>query len=172
MARITVQAPETMTKPAAIGGSVDPLDAPIRDWFDWAKGQKSVIAWTEGAVSHLEVNSEDCNAATLSYLLGRGGDVHDAPIFVKMSSAKYQANVPVGIHEREVDDGQGNMVNRKWSEWKDATHNHLTAADGDKIVPGNSWGYELTSDELKVLLGLTGYTLYLAHEVPALLPVE
>lgn len=106
----------------------------------------------------------------MTAFLNAGGDVEGAPVFIKMSGSKYQQQVPVGIHERTYTDPEGNELNRKWSEWKDATHEHMDAADGNKIVPGNSWGYELSSAELKVLLGLTGYTLYLAHEVNALLP--
>ena len=108
--------------------------------------------------------------ATATAFLNAGGDIEDAPMYIKMSSSKYQANVPVGIRERTFMDEDENELNRKWSEWKDSNHEHMTAEDGDKIVPGNSWGVELSSAELKVLLGLTGYTLYLAHEVNALLP--
>jgi len=110
--------------------------------------------------------------AIATAFLSAGGDIEEAPIFIKMSSSKYQQDVPVGIHERTFEDDDGNELNRKWSEWKDSTHEHLTADDGDKIVPGNSWGYELSSESLKALLALTGYTLYMGHEVSALLPVE
>ncbi|MCA9340077.1 MAG: hypothetical protein KDA17_04155 [Candidatus Saccharibacteria bacterium] len=106
----------------------------------------------------------------LTAFLNAGGDVEDAPVFIKMSTATYAGNVPANIHERSYLDENDLEVVRKWSEWKDATHTHLDAADGDKIVPGNSWGYEFTSAELKALLAATGYTLYLDHEVNALLP--
>lgn len=170
MARITIEGPATKVMSANLGGAPDPV---LFDWWDFAKGQQSVIASTDLAAgtSALEVNSDDCTAATLAYAIGQGFTVEGAPIFIKMTDAKYQQQVPVGIHERTYTDPEGNELNRKWSEWKDATHEHMDAADGDKIVPGNSWGQELTSAELSVLLGLTGYTLYLAHEVNALLPV-
>jgi len=170
MARLTVEAPEATTKPIAVGGSADPLDEPIRSWFDWAKGQRSVEAWTDDGVSHLTVDSEDCAMSTLQYVLSRGGDVRDAPVFIKMSTATYAAAVPDGISNRTYTDDADVEQTRNWDKWKDSNHNHMDADDGDKIVPGNSWGAELTSDELKVLSADSDYTLYLAHEVSAVLP--
>lgn len=166
MARMTIIGPAAKVKSAILGGTPHPL---LKEWFDWAKGQSSVVASSPAkeGTTQLEINSEDASMDAVKLALSEGFDVHNAPVFIKMSNSKYQVNVPVGIHEREVDDGQGNMVNRKWSEWKSANHNHMEAKDGGKIVPGNSWGHELTSDEIKVLLNLSGYTLYLTHEVGA-----
>lgn len=107
----------------------------------------------------------------ITIFLQAGGDVENAPVFIKMTPAKYNTAVPVGISNRSYTEaGSDTPIIRKWAEWKDSQHEHLTAEDGDKMVPGNSWGAELTSAELKVLIGLSGYTLYMTHEVNALLP--
>lgn len=165
MARINITVNTALVMDTALGGTPDTT---LKAWFDFAKGQRNVDAATfsDTGKSTLEINSDDTTMAPLNYLLSQGGDVENAPVFIKMSTATYGGEVPDGINNR-VDPSDSSV--RLWSDWKDSNHNHMDAADGDKIVPGNSWGDELSSNELKVLLGL-GYTMYLAHEVPPLLP--
>lgn len=169
MARMTITVPTAKILDSALGGKPD---AQLKAWFDFAKGQRNVDAATYADIgkSVLTVNSEDSSTSAVLLALSKGGDVEGAPMFIKMTSSKYQQQVPVGIHERTYMDPEGNELNRKWSEWKSANHEHMDATDGDKIVPGNSWGVELSSAELKSLIALTGYTLVLGHEVKALLP--
>jgi hypothetical protein len=161
MARVTIKGDSSKVMPATIGGNPHPA---LEAWFDFAKGQKSVVATTDAGMSAIEIDSDTITMQPLLLALSQGFTVDDAPVFIKMSTATYAANVPMGISNRA--DEQGAV--RKWSEWKDATHEHMNAADGDKIVPGNSWGVELTSNELAILAS-GGYSLYLAHEVGALM---
>lgn len=165
MARVTISGPTTKVSDPILGGT--PVAA-LKAWFDFAKGQKSVIATTNSGVSSIEVNSEDITIDPLLLALSEGFTVDNAPIFIKMSTVKYSGGVPVGISNRLKPD---NSV-RQWSEWKDDTHEHISSTDGDRIVPGNSWGSELTSDELVVLLGLTGYTLLLGQDVAQYAPTQ
>lgn len=158
MARMTITGDTAKVTDALLGGSPVPA---LRAWFDFAKGQKSVIATTNGGISAIEVNSNDVSIAPVMLALSEGFTVEGAPICIKMTPAKYASNVPVGISNRL--DGEGNV--RKWNEWHDETHTHITAVDGDKLVFGNSWGVELTSAELLTLLG-GGYTIMMAHEAP------
>lgn len=165
MARVTISGPTTKVTDPILGGA--PVAA-LKAWFDFAKGQKSVIATTSNGISSIEVNSEDITIDPLLLSLSEGFTVEGAPVFIKMSSVKYNGGVPVGISNRLTPD---NTV-RQWSEWKDDTHEHISSTDGDKIVPGNSWGVELTSAELSVLLGLSGYTLLLGQDVAQYMPTQ
>lgn len=165
MARVTISGPTTKVTDPILGGA--PVAA-LKAWFDFAKGQRSVVATTVTGLSSIEVNSEDITMAPIMLALSEGFTVEGAPIFIKMSAVKYSSGVPVGISNRLKQD---NTV-RQWSEWKDDTHEHISSTDGDKIVPGNSWGVELSSDELVVLLGLTGYTLLLGQDVAQYVPTQ
>ena len=171
MAYITVTVDTNIIKPAGIGGKPDALLAP---WFEFGKGQKNVLTTTVQATgkTSMQFDSAEATGALLSYILGKGGTVDDAPIFIKMDTTKYATNVPEGISNHTYVNDAEETVTRTWADWHDATHTHMTAADGDKIVPGNSFGVELTSAELLILAADNSYTLYLGHEVGALLPTE
>lgn len=167
MARILISGPTTKVLSATLGGS--PVAA-LKDWFDFAKGQGNVIARTINGVSSLEVDDDTVTMAPLLLALANGFTVEGAPVYIKMDTTKYATNVPEGISNRTYLNDAEETVIRTWAEWKDATHNHMTADDGDKIVPGNSFAKELTSAELLILAADSDYTLYLGHEVRALLP--
>ena len=166
MPRVTLSGPSSKVMSATLGGAPD---ATLKEWWDFAKGQKTVEATTDLATgtSTMIVESDDLNSGIISLAISQGFTVTDAPVFVKMSVATYANPVPDGLGNREKPDSSI----RTWSEWHDATHNHMDATDGDKIVPGNSFGVELTSAELAVLLA-GGYTLLTASEVAAHLPSE
>lgn len=166
MARVTISGPSIKVMPAELGGTPH---TGLKAWFDFAKGQKSVIATTVNGISAIEVNSEDISMAPLLLSLSQGFTVEGAPVFIKMTPTKYALDVPEGIRNREYLNADEETVVRTWVDWHDNTHEHMDATDGDKIVAGNSWGAELSSDELLVLLG-GGYTLYLGHEIAQFLP--
>jgi len=109
------------------------------------------------------------SGAAVVAFINAGGEVDDAPIYLKMAADTYESDVPEGIHNRTITELDESVTVLKWSQWRDANHEHMTAADGYAIVPGNSWGSELASAELKLLIA-EGITLLLAHEVTAELP--
>jgi hypothetical protein len=168
MAKITFQGPTAKIMPAEIGGTPHPV---LRPWFDFAKGHGTVAVSTNTAVGQttFTIDSVHVPSDVLNLALSEGFEAEGAPVFIKMSPATYATDVPVGIRNRSYEDESEQEIVRKWLEWFSENHNHMDAADGDKIVPGNSWGSELSSDELLILLG-AGYTLVLGHEVNALLP--
>lgn len=143
---------------AALGGQ--PVTA-LKAWFDFAKGQKNVTAWTDNGVSGIEVNARDVTTGAVLLALANSFTVEGAPIFIKMDIATYEGDVPEGIRNR-IDPADDSV--RWWKFWHDEYHNHMDAADGGKIVPGNSWGEELSSTELQILL-LEGYDIRLGHEL-------
>ena len=165
MARVTISGATALVTDELLGGTPHPQ---LKAWFDFAKGQKNVIATTQDGISALEVNSEDISMAPLLLSLSQGFTVEGAPVFIKMNTATYNGDVPEGIRNR-IDPADNSV--RSWAFWKDATHEHMDAADGDKIVPGNSWGEELATPELLVLLG-AGYSMRLGHELGDWLPEE
>lgn len=169
MARINISGPTTKVISATLGGS--PVAA-LKDWFDFAKGQGSVIARTINGVSSLEVDDDSVTMSPLLLALANGFTVEGAPVYIKMNAARYATNVPEGINNRSYVTGEdAQTVIRTWADWHDATHTHMTAADGDKIVPGNSFGSELTSSELSILLAAE-YSMRLGHELGDWLPEE
>ncbi len=157
MARMTISGATAKVTDELLGGSPVPA---LRAWFDFAKGQKNVIATTANGTSGIEVNSDDVSSVAVLLALSEGFTVEGAPICIKMTAEQYAGDVPEGISN-----GIDGDVVRKWSEWHDDTHEHIEAADGDMLVFGNSWGVELTSAELLTLLG-GGYTIMMAHEAP------
>ena len=165
MARMTIAGDTAKVTDALLGGSPVPA---LRAWFDFAKGQKNVIATTNDGISAIEVNSDDVSIAPVLLALSEGFTVEGAPICIKMTPAQYAGDVPEGISNRVKEDG----TVRKWNEWHaPVTHDHKNsgANDGDKLVFGSSWGFELTSAELLTLLA-GGYTLIMAHEAPQYYP--
>lgn len=169
MARINISGPTTKILSATLGGS--PVAA-LKDWFDFAKGQGSVIARTINGVSYLEVDDDTVTMSPLLLALANGFTVEGAPVYIKMNTTRYATGVPEGISNRSYVTGEGEeaqTVIRTWADWHDATHTHMTAADGDKIVPGNSFGSELTSSELSILLAAE-YSMRLGHELGDWLP--
>jgi hypothetical protein len=169
---MTIKGATTKVLSANLGGA--PVAA-LKDWFDFAKGQKNVIATTDHGISGVELNSEDVSISPVLLALSEGFTVEGAPIWIKMDTDAYAGEVPVGISNRSYtlipEEGEPQTIVRNWADWHDATHEHMDAADGDVLVAGNSWGSELASAELTVLLG-AGYTLLLNHEVAAHLPEE
>lgn len=94
---------------------------------------------------------------------GFGLSVSGWPAFIKMSPATYSGSVPSYV---PVADESSRPV--LWSDWKDSTHNHLDATDGDKIVPGNSLdGTELDGSVIADLVsqGSSEYTVLSSSEV-------
>lgn len=128
---------------------------------------------TEGINTTFYIREDFFTQAVLSALLQIPNLViEDLDVWVKMSTAKYATAVPVGISNRTYLDETETEIVRKWNEWHSENNVHYDATDGDKLVPGNSWNGYLTHAELAVLAGLTGYTLYPAHEGAALRPAE
>lgn len=164
MTRILISGDENKVKSATLGGTPD---AVLKEWFDWAKGQKNVVASTADGVTALEVNASDTAFSALAYAISQGFTVEGAPIFMKMDADTYAGEVPEGIRNRL--DAEDNVIT--WESWHDDTHHHMDANDGDKIVAGNSWGEELSSAELAILLG-AGYTMRLGHEIVDWMPVS
>lgn len=164
MARITISGSTAKVTDTVLGGS--PV-ATLKAWFDFAKGHNSVISKTGNGISSIEIDDDSTSIDPLLLALSNGFTVEGAPIFIKMSTSKYNGNMPVGISNCTYTDDEGTEFVRTWTEWHDDTHEHFDATDGDKIVPGNSWGEELSSAELTKLLSLTGYTLLLGQEVNA-----
>jgi len=129
--------------------------------------------WSTNGTVHVDGIDNSHSAITMPVILGwhaAGGSVTDYPFYIKMSTATYAGNVPDGMPNRSYTDEDDNEVIRTWAEWKDATHNHFDADDGDKMVPANSWGVELTSTEMTLLNGLTGYELLTSAEFTSNLP--
>lgn len=163
---ITIKGPQSEILPQGLGGPNPPK--PIRDWFEYAKGQRGVESYTDGAMQVLTVPHDKVTTAGLMLCLSEGFEVHNAPWFIVMDADTYAGEVPDGISNRTIETDDGETI-RTWADWHSPTHNHMDAADGRKIVAGASWGVELTSDEIVVLLG-AGYTLVLGADVSALLP--
>lgn len=164
MSKVKISGPSSKVTPAVIGG--DP-HAVLLEWWNWSKGLDNTTAHadtSEGFVSLL-VDSGGILGSHVALSLSQGFTVDGAPVFLKMDEATYTGDVPEGVGNRtDADD-----VVRTWEQWHDANHSHLDAANGDTIVPGNSWGVELTSGELLILLQ-AGYTFLMPHEVSAILP--
>lgn len=140
-----------------------------RKWLDYADDD-GLDGWTKyivGGKQSVNVPPIDrvLKIADVIAFLQDDGLVDGLPVCIKMTPAQYAGDVPVGISNRL--DSEGSVI--KWSAWRDDTHSHMDANDGDKLVFGNSFGVELTSDELSVLLG-EGYTLMMAHEAPQYYP--
>lgn len=145
-------------------------DITLMKWFNLAKGHDGVsVSAPQTGVTRFKIDSSHIPPGILALSLSNGFTVDDAPTFFKMSQATYATDVPDGIRKRSYQDETEQTIVRKWSEWKDANHSHLTALDGDAIVPGNAIdGQETSSAELLVLLS-AGYTILLNHEVNSLL---
>jgi len=161
MARVTISGDTKKVTDAILGGTPS---IPLKSWFDFAKGHTTVISRTVHGISSVELDHENMSMTPILLALSEGFKVEGAPIYIKMSPARYAGQVPQGISNRSYFDETGTNIVRKWSEWKDAAHEHMTASDGDKIVPGNSFGEELPSDSLLALM-LGGYTMFLGSEV-------
>lgn len=99
-----------------------------------------------------------------------GGSVSGYPVFIKMSTSTYTGDVMTGMPNRTYLDGNNVEQTRTWDEWKDSTHEHFDADDGDKLVPGNSFGTELTGAEIAALYADSDYTVLTATEFAAALP--
>lgn len=118
---------------------------------------------------------EPINAARLVRFLTDGGNVQGAPMYIKMDATTYSTvPVPSELHRStKIDPADpGSRLPRQWSEWVATNQSHIDAADGGKVVPGNSWGRALTKAEILVLDADTAYTLLLEHQVAAELPPE
>lgn len=96
-----------------------------------------------------------------------GGEVEGLPIFIEMTSDFHtDTDVPVFVPNATYIDENEQTISRKWSEWKDATHEHHTI--GDKVyVPGASFGVELKGSVLAQLYGAS-YTLKTQPEFEAI----
>ena len=160
MARVTIAGDTLKVSDPYLGG--DPIPA-LKAYFDFAKGHSTVVSRTINGISSVELDHESMTIDPILLSLSSGFTVEGAPIYLKMTPLIYVSQVPEGISNRSfmVEDQE---VVRTWAEWKDSVHEHMDATDGDKIVPGNSFGYELSSAELSILLGL-GFTMLLGSEV-------
>lgn len=125
---------------------------------------EALVTKTSGDVKTVTVDSTKVTMADMAISLAKGYAVEGAPTWIKMTLKVYAGDVPVGIGNRSTFDDKGAESVRTWADWHDEYHKHQDASDGDKLVAGNSFGVELTSDELKVLIS-SKYTLLLAHEI-------
>ena len=166
MARVTISGDTAKVTDAILGGDPSPA---LKAWFDFAKGHTSVISKTVSGISSIEVDHDSISMSPLLLALSEGFSVEGAPVYIKMSPATYAGDVPQGISNRSYFDEEGTEFVRTWAEWKDGSHEHITAADDDMIVPGNSFGVELPSSDLFILM-MGGYTLLLGAEVNAFFP--
>lgn len=167
MSIVHIEGPISKIIPATIGGTPHPI---LIDWWTTGKGlsnTKSFMSLLTGT-AWIEVDSTALSQALVYLLLSEGFSVTGAAVFLKMSPETYDTEVPEGISNRIHSDTD---TVKKWSEWHDDYHSHIAATDGDKIVPGNSFGIELTSDELLILL-LSGFQFYLGHEIVNLLQTQ
>jgi len=147
-----------------------PANTPFKDLIEEASWRGATVTRSGDDGTLTVTDAQDLDIPTYMAIVTAGLNVAGLPVWIKMSPATYTGDVPTGIPNRSYDDGQGNTVTRKWSEWKDSTHEHMDAADGDKIVPGNSWGSELTGSEAKVLYDLVDYELLTSVTLPSELP--
>lgn len=100
-----------------------------------------------------------------------------APVFIRVPLASYEQPVPAGTesdpfpHATHVDEAD-QTVPTKWSQWRDEYHEHFAASNGDMLIPGNSWGVELTFEQGNILIA-AGFTLLSPGEFKAALsPTE
>lgn len=120
-------------------------------------------------------NLEAANSNQIVRFLKGGGNVDGADFYIKMPPANYVGDdVLADLHrnDKRDPDNQGARIPRKWSEWKDDFHEHLDATDGDKVVPGSSWGRSLNKNEILAIDAVAEYSLLLPHEVVDFLPLS
>lgn len=162
MTTITIRGPQSEILPHGLGGPNPPK--PLRDWFEYAKGQDGVKSQIDGTMQVLTVPLRRVTTQMALLCLSQGFEVHGAPWFIVLDAEVYVGPVPEGIHNRlDADD-----TPVTWADWHDSTHTHMTAADGRMIVGGNSWGEELTYAEVVALLS-AGYTLVLGADVAGMM---
>lgn len=144
--KITVKGPRAEVLPQALGG---PAGSLIRSWFEYSKGQDGIRSWVKNGVQIFEIDPLVASAPKEALLLclGSGFEVHGAAWYIVMPPSLYATQVIEGMNHRIKED----EAVRVWSEWHDDNHNHMETPTGDMIVPGNSWGEELTFDEVKAL---------------------
>lgn len=147
-----------------------PSSTPFKDLIEEASWRGTEVERINGDGQITVTDVRDLDITTYMAIVGAGMTVEGFPVWIKMSTATYAAAVPSGIPNRSYVDGQGNTVIRDWDEWKADGHEHMDAEDGDKIVPGNSWGTELTGAEAKILHDAAGYTLLTAVTLSDELP--
>lgn len=88
---------------------------------------------------------------------------------VDQTNTAYAKSVPEGVPNRSYEDDEGNEVIRKWSEWKDDTHEHVVIGTKN-YVPANAFGEDLKGSELAVIHALTGVNVLTAAQYVTKLP--
>lgn len=104
-------------------------------------------------------------------IIGIGGDVEDYPVFIELTDAVYNGQIPEFMPERTYLDEQDNEVIRTWAEYHDDSHTHETI-DSKHYIPSNSFGYNLNASVWVQLLSETGTDIKSIEEYQALFPSE
>jgi hypothetical protein len=96
-----------------------------------------------------------------------GGEVTGLPMFIEITMERYNNYVPDYVPNSSYVDEGGNEIRRKWSEWRDDNHIHITTDNNIIIVQGNSFGEELHSSVIARLV-YDGYnSIYNLYEMRA-----
>ena len=88
----------------------------------------------------------------------RGIEIEGYAAFLILPNDEYQDVISVDIANYQYLDENENMITRKWSEYKDSTHEHHEAIDDQKIIPLNGFGEELLGSDIKKLID-AGFTV-------------
>ena len=115
------------------------------------------------------------NVNRLLTFLNDGGNVDDLEIYIKMPVSNYTDDdvpnqLPRDSRPDPTDANPNRRRSRKWSEWKSRNHNHMDATDGEKIIPGSSWGRALNKRQILAVAANPAYTLLLQDDLADHLP--
>lgn len=104
--------------------------------------------------------------------LGMYFEMVQYPVFVKMSNADYETNVPSYMPNNSKVLEDESVLTLKWSEWKDLSHEHVQY-NNENYIPlnSNNRSYDVCGSIIVQLIS-DGYDVDLITNMPVITPEE